>query len=85
MKERLLNVYFEPEANEGCWVIVSDKMKWTVLEHEISRYDCDDFLEMVSNFIDEKEYEKSIMIKKHQNEIKVLKDEIKKLKGQSNS
>jgi len=81
---KIANLYFDPNANEGCWVIVfEDKSEWTILEHELNHYDCDNFLEAVSNLIDKKEYEKALMIKKHDNEVYMLKKEIAKLKGES--
>ncbi len=81
MEEKLINIYRDDDVNEPHYVIVTNKLVWKVLEHEINSYDCDDFLEMVSNYIDEKEYEKSVMIKKHMKEIHFLKEEIEKLKG----
>ena len=79
---KIVNLYFDPNANEGCWVIVfEDNSEWTVLEHEISSYDCDNFLEAVSKLIDKKEHEKAIIIKKYLNEISMLKREINELKG----
>jgi len=81
MEEKLINIYRDDDINEPHYVIVTNKLVWKVLEHEINSYDCDDFLEMVSNYIDEKEYEKSVMIKKHMKEIHFLKEEIEKLKG----
>lgn len=81
MEEKLINIYRDDDVNEPHYVIVTNKLVWKVLEHEINSYECDDFLEMVSNYIDEKEYEKSVMIKKHMKEIHFLKEEIEKLKG----
>ena len=81
MEEKLINIYRDDDVNEPHYVIVTNKLVWKVLEHEINSYECDEFLEMVSNYIDEKEYEKSVMIKKHMKEIHFLKEEIEELKG----
>ena len=72
---RLINVYFDPEINEGCYVAVyDDGSTWSLVSHSLEGEDFEEFLHDVSKYIDSIEFEKSIILKKYKSEVKKLEE-----------
>lgn len=72
---KLINVYFDPGINEGCYVAVyNDGGTWPIVEHRLEGEDFEEFLNDVSKYIDSIEFEKSIILKKYKLEVKKLEE-----------
>lgn len=72
---RLINVYFDPEINEGCYVAVYDNgSTWAIAGQRLEGEDFEEFLHDVSKYIDSIEFEKSIILKKYKSEVKKLEE-----------
>ena len=72
---RLINVYFDPEINEGCYVAAyDDGSTWAIVGQRLEGEDFEEFLHDVSKYIDSIEFEKSIILKKYKSEIKRLEE-----------
>ncbi|WP_296852603.1 hypothetical protein [uncultured Methanobrevibacter sp.] len=72
---RLINVYFDREINEGCYVAVyDDGSTWVIAGQRLEGEDFEEFLHDVSKYIDSIEFEKSIILKKYKSEVKKLEE-----------
>lgn len=72
---RLINVYFDPEINEGCYVAAyDDGSTWAIVGQRLEGEDFEEFLNDVSKYIDSIEFEKSIILKKYKREVKKLEE-----------
>lgn len=70
---KLINVYFDPEINEGCYVAAyDDGSTWSLVSHSLEGEDFEEFLHDVSKYIDSIGFEKSIILKKYKSEVKKL-------------
>ena len=70
---KLINVYFDPEINEGCYVAVyDDGSTWAIVGQRLEGEDFEEFLHDVSEYIDSIGFEKSIILKKYKSEVKRL-------------
>ena len=72
---KLINVYFDLEINEGCYVAAYDNgSTWSLVSHSLEGEDFEEFLHDVSKYIEYKKFEESIALKKYKSEIKRLEE-----------